>query len=321
MARIVLAGAAGFIALRTAQQLLARGDEVFGLDDLNDFNREIKLRRLAGLRGAAGFRFAEVDVAERAALRAAVPGESFDAVINLAAQAGVRASVADPWRFLRANVAGNLNLLELCSERGIGKFVLASTSSLYGRGEAPFREEQAIHPLSPYAASKGAAEHFAHTWHALHGLDVTVLRYFTVYGPSGRPDMAVFRFVQGIREGRPIMVFGDGSMSRDFTYVDDVARGTVSALRPLGYAVVNLGGDSPHKLRELIALVERHTGRRAEIETRPPHPADPQRTAACIDRARSLLGWSPEVGLEEGIRRTAEWYEANRSWAKDLPTG
>jgi len=321
MARIVLAGAAGFIALRTAQQLLARGDEVFGLDDLNDFNREIKLRRLAGLRGAAGFRFAEVDVAERAALRAAVPGESFDAVINLAAQAGVRASVADPWRFLRANVAGNLNLLELCSERGIGKFVLASTSSLYGRGEAPFREEQAIHPLSPYAASKGAAEHFAHTWHALHGLDVTVLRYFTVYGPSGRPDMAVFRFVQGIREGRPIMVFGDGSMSRDFTYVDDVARGTVSALRPLGYAVVNLGGDSPHKLRELIALVERHTGRRATIETRPPHPADPQRTAACIDRARSLLGWSPEVGLEEGIRRTAEWYEANRSWAKDLPTG
>jgi len=321
MARIVLAGAAGFIALRTAQQLLARGDEVFGLDDLNDFNREIKLRRLAGLRGAAGFRFAEVDVAERAALRAAVPGESFDAVINLAAQAGVRASVADPWRFLRANVAGNLNLLQLCSERGIGKFVLASTSSLYGRGEAPFREEQAIHPLSPYAASKGAAEHFAHTWHALHGLDVTVLRYFTVYGPSGRPDMAVFRFVQGIREGRPIMVFGDGSMSRDFTYVDDVARGTVSALRPLGYAVVNLGGDSPHKLRELIALVERHTGRRAEIETRPPHPADPQRTAACIDRARSLLGWSPEVGLEEGIRRTAEWYEANRSWAKDLPTG
>ncbi|MDD9873207.1 MAG: NAD-dependent epimerase/dehydratase family protein, partial [Deltaproteobacteria bacterium] len=320
MARIVLAGAAGFIALRTAQQLLARGDEVFGLDDLNDFNREIKLRRLAELRGAAGFRFAEVDVAERAALRAAVPGESFDAVINLAAQAGVRASVADPWRFLRANVAGNLNLLELCSERGIGKFVLASTSSLYGRGEAPFREEQAIHPLSPYAASKGAAEHFAHTWHALHGLDVTVLRYFTVYGPSGRPDMAVFRFVQGIREGRPIMVFGDGSMSRDFTYVDDVARGTVSALRPLGYAVVNLGGDSPHKLRELIALVERHTGRRAEIETRPPHPADPQRTAACIDRARSLLGWSPEVGLEEGIRRTAEWYEANRSWAKDLPT-
>jgi len=321
MARIVLAGAAGFIALRTAQQLLARGDEVLGLDDLNDFNREIKLRRLAGLRGAAGFRFAEVDVAERAALRAAVPGESFDAVINLAAQAGVRASVADPWRFLRDNVAGNLNLLELCSERGIGKFVLASTSSLYGRGEAPFREEQAIHPLSPYAASKGAAEHFAHTWHALHGLDVTVLRYFTVYGPSGRPDMAVFRFVQGIREGRPIMVFGDGSMSRDFTYVDDVARGTVSALRPLGYAVVNLGGDSPHKLRELIALVERHTGRRAEIETRPPHPADPQRTAACIDRARSLLGWSPEVGLEEGIRRTAEWYEANRSWAKDLPTG
>jgi len=321
MARIVLAGAAGFIALRTAQQLLARGDEVLGLDDLNDFNREIKLRRLAGLRGAAGFRFAEVDVAERAALRAAVPGESFDAVINLAAQAGVRASVADPWRFLRDNVAGNLNLLELCSERGIGKFVLASTSSLYGRGEAPFREEQAIHPLSPYAASKGAAEHFAHTWHALHGLDVTVLRYFTVYGPSGRPDMAVFRFVQGIREGRPIMVFGDGSMSRDFTYVDDVARGTVSALRPLGYAVVNLGGDSPHKLRELIALVERHTGRRAEIETRPPHPADPQRTAACIDRARSLLGWSPEVGLEEGVRRTAEWYEANRSWAKDLPTG
>jgi len=321
MARILLAGAAGFIALRTAQQLLARGDEVFGLDDLNDFNREIKLHRLAELRGAPGFRFAEVDVAERDGLRAALPDESFDAVINLAAQAGVRASVADPWRFLRANVAGNLNLLELCRERGIGKFVLASTSSLYGRGEAPFREEQAIQPLSPYAASKGAAEHYAHTWHALHGLDVTVLRYFTVYGPSGRPDMAVFRFVQGIREGRPITVFGDGSMARDFTYVDDIARGSVAALRPLGYAVVNLGGDSPRELHELIALVQRHTGRRAKIENRPPHPADPQRTAANIGRARNLLDWSPEVGLEEGIGRTVEWYEANRSWTKDLPNG
>ena len=201
--------------------------------------------------------------------------------------------------------------------------MLASTSSLYGKGAPlPFREDQdTSRPISPYAATKKAAESLVYTWHALHGLDVTVLRYFTVYGPAGRPDMATLPFVQRIREGRPITVFGDGSMSRDFTYVDDIARGTIAALRPLGYEVVNLGGDSPHTVRELVETIERHVGKSAQIVHEQPHPADVDRTLASIDKARELLDWVPEIPLDEGIRRTVEWYEAERDWAKDLQTG
>ena len=261
---------------------------------------------------------------DRAALhRALEEEEPFDAVVNLAARAGVRASVADPWVYVDANVTGCLNLLDLCRERGIGKFVLASTSSLYGSGGAGAVPRGPGTPTArslPYAATKKAAEALSYTYHALHGLDVSVLRYFTVYGPAGRPDMAVFRFVQRVREGRPITVYGDGSMSRDFTYVDDIARGTVAALCPLGHATVNLGGDAPHTVRELIEAVERHTGRTARIEHRDPHPADVDRTMACIDRARELLDWRPGVGLDEGVRRTVAWYEAEREWARQIPT-
>ncbi len=323
MGRILVTGCAGMIGSRAAALLLDAGREVVGVDDLNALNDVgFKRHRLAELEGRAGFAFVRADVADRAALAAALPAGGFDALINLAARAGVRASVENPWAYVDTNVTGTLNLLELCRARGIEKFVLASTSSVYGAsGAALFREEdESSRPLSPYAATKKAAEALAYTYHALHGLDVSVLRYFTVYGPAGRPDMAMFRFVQRIREGRAITVYGDGSMSRDFTFVDDVARGTLAALRPLGFEVMNLGGDHPYAVSEVIGAVERALGRRARVEHKPPHPADVPRTAASIEKARRLLDWSPRVPLAEGVARTVAWYEANRAWAKDVAT-
>jgi UDP-glucuronate 4-epimerase len=317
--RYLLTGAAGFIGARTAELLLEAGHRVTGVDDVNDaYDPRVKRHRLAKLTARAEFQFLELDIARRDAL--ARVGDGFDAVLNLAARAGVRASVENPWVYVDANVTGTLNLLEWCRSRGVRKFVLSSTSSVYGGSDATvFREDQeSSRPISPYAATKKAAEALCYTWHALHGLDVTVLRYFTVYGPAGRPDMSVFRFVRRIREGEPITVYGDGSMARDFTYVDDVARGTIAALRPLGYEIVNLGGEHPAEVRELVATVERALGRKAEVRYEPAHPADVPRTAACIDKARRLLGWEPRVSLEQGVANAVAWYEAERAWAKDI---
>jgi len=318
----LLTGAAGFIGARTTELLLEAGHRVVGVDDVNDaYDPRVKRHRLAKLGAHTGFRFFELDISKREALAAAdFGGERFDALLNLAARAGVRTSVENPWVYVDANVTGTLNLLEWCRQHGVRKFVLSSTSSVYGGSDATvFREEQETsHPISPYAATKKAAEALCYTWHALHGLDVTVLRYFTVYGPAGRPDMSVFRFVRCIREGEPITVYGDGSMARDFTYVDDVARGTIAALRPLGYEIVNLGGEHPAQVNELVATVERALGRSAEVRHESPHPADVPRTAACIDKARRLLGWEPRVSLAEGVANAVAWYEAERAWAKDV---
>lgn len=322
MTHYLLTGAAGFIGARTAELLLESGHGVVGVDDLNDaYDPRVKRHRLAKLRERPGFRFVELDISQRAAVAAAsFGGQPFDAVLNLAARAGVRASLQNPWLYVDANVTGTLNLLEWCRAHGVSKFVLSSTSSVYGGSDATvFREDQSTsRPISPYAASKKAAEALCYTWHALHALDVTVLRYFTVYGPAGRPDMSVFRFVRGIREGEAITVYGDGSMARDFTYVDDVARGTVAALRPVGYEIVNLGGEKPTTVRELVATVEQALGRKAELRFAPAHPADVPRTAASIEKARRLLGWEPRVSLEEGVARAVAWYEAERSWARDV---
>jgi len=322
MARYLVTGVAGFIGSRTAEMLLEAGHQLVGVDNLSDaYDLRVKEYRLERLREQSRFRFERLDIADRSAIAAAAfQGEHFDAVLNLAARAGVRASVENPWVYIETNVTGALNLLEFCRSRGIAKFVLASSSSVYGaESSIPYREDQdTSRPISPYAASKKAAEALCYTFHFLHGLDVTVLRYFTVYGPAGRPDMSVFRFTQGVREGRPIRVYGDGSMSRDFSYVDDIARGTVAAIAPLGYEVINLGGDQPHRVTELIRLIEKHLGRSAEIEFEEAHPADVLATWADIHRAEELLGWRPQVSLEEGISRTVEWYEAERHWAGQI---
>lgn len=328
MARYLVTGCAGFIASRVAELLLDAGHGVVGLDNLNDaYDVRLKHWRLARLRSREDFLFHAVDIADRGPLetlvREVAQSGPLDAVINLAARAGVRTSVENPWVYLETNATGTLNLLELCRELGVPKFVLASTSSLYGLHNAvPYREDADTNrPLSPYAASKKAAEAMAYTYHHLHGLDVSVPRYFTVYGPAGRPDMSVFRFIRRIAEGEPIVVFGDGSQSRDFTYVDDIARGTIAALQPVGYEVFNLGGDSPVRLADVVGTIARLLGREPQIEYRPAHPADVPATWADIGKARTVLLWAPQVGIEEGIARSVEWYRANRRDVLPLELG
>ena len=244
-------------------------------------------------------------------------------MLNLAARAGVRSSVGDPWSYYRTNCEGNLNLLDLCRRSGVAKFLLASTSSLYGKhNQPPYGEEiDTNRPLSPYAASKKAAETLSFTYHHLYGIDVSIPRYFTVYGPAGRPDMSVFRFVRRIAEGEPIVVFGDGSQSRDFAFVDDVAAGTVAALRPLGYEAINLGGDRAVPLCAIIEQIAELTGQSPQIEYRPAHPADVSTTWADVGKAARLLDWRPRVAIEEGLRRCVAWYRDNRELARSLKLG
>lgn len=322
--KVLLTGCAGFIGWKVADILLGEGHAVVGIDNLNAaYDPRLKAWRLAQLTDRLGFEFHRVDIADRATLEPTAAGESFDAVINLAARAGVRQSVEDPWVYEQTNAAGTLNLLEFCRTRGISKFVLASTSSLYGaRNPRPFREDaDTDHPLSPYAASKKAAEVVAYTYHYLYGIDVTVLRYFTVYGPAGRPDMSIFRFVQWISEDRPVIVYGDGTEERDFTYVDDIARGTVAGLRQVGYEIINLGSDHPVQVNEAIRVVENLVGRKARRVRSDRHPADIRATWADIGKAKRLLDWSPQTEFGAGVARAMEWYRTNRAWAKDIETG
>lgn len=324
MAFYLVTGAAGFIGARVADFLLDAGHQVVGVDNFAPaYDERLKRYRLGRLQRREGFTFHQVDITDRDAVFALGERHRFDGVINLAARAGVRYSVENPWVYIQTNTTGALNLLEMSRRYGVPKFVQASTSSLYGEGNpVPYREDaNTDRVLSPYAASKKAAEALCYTYHRLYGLDITVFRYFTVYGPAGRPDMAPFRFVQWIAEGRPLHLFGDGSQSRDFTYVDDIARGTVLGLKPLGYEVINLGNDRPYTVNELIALIEDALGRKAKIVREPRHPADVETTWASIEKARRLLGWQPTVTLPEGISRTVEWYLAEREWASQVETG
>jgi nucleoside-diphosphate-sugar epimerase len=323
----LVTGAAGFIASAVARMLLDAGHEVVGIDNLNDaYDPALKRWRLEQLAGRPGFNFRQVDICDRAAIellfaeRKRLP---FAGVLNLAARAGVRASVDNPWVYFETNVNGTLNLLDLCRRYGVTKFVLASTSSLYGGHNAvPFREDDDTdRPLSPYAASKKGAEAVAFSYHHLHKIDASVLRYFTVYGPAGRPDMSVFRFVRQIAEGEPITVFGDGTQSRDFTFVDDIARGTVAALRPLGFQTINLGGDRPVELNTVIQMIAAIIGRTPTIKRLPSHPADVPATWASIERARSDLTWSPKTSLEEGLMACVRWFKGNRDLACRIGLG
>jgi UDP-glucuronate 4-epimerase len=319
---VLLTGAAGFIGSKVAEFLLADGHHVVGVDNLNDaYDPRLKQHRLDDLLGKEGFDFARLDIVDRDAVDRVCSGyQPFDAVINLAARAGVRPSVQDPWVYMDTNIVGTLNLLELCRWRGCEKFVLASTSSLYGGSNPqPFAEDQdTSRPLSPYAASKKGAEALTYTYHYLHGIDVTVFRYFTVYGPAGRPDMSLFRFCRWIAEGEPVEILGDGRQSRDFTYVDDIARGTILGLKKVGYEIINLGSDRPHELLRTVELIEKETGEKAQLVFAPADKADVRSTWANIEKARNLLGWQPEVGLEEGVHRLVAWYVEHRELASGL---
>jgi len=321
VARILLTGEAGFIGFQTARQLLARGDEVVGLDNLNDYyDVRLKEHRLQQLVGLPGFSFQRVDIEDRAAVERVVAGAGFDAVVNLAARAGVRYSMENPFVYLATNALGTLNLLEAMRAHGVTKLVLASTSSLYAGQPMPFHEDLPVNtPISPYAASKKAAEVMAYSYRFLYEIDVTVVRYFTVYGPAGRPDMSLFRFIRWIDEGTPLELFGDGSQTRDFTYVDDIAAGTIAALAPVGYEIVNLGGGrEPTSLNDVIAAIERRLGKTAVLDRKPFQKIDLQDTRADIAKAKRLFGWEPRVGLAEGIERTVDWYLANRALARSI---
>jgi nucleoside-diphosphate-sugar epimerase len=325
MANILLTGAAGFIGYRVADLLLEDGYTVFGVDNLNDaYDIRLKKYRLNKLQESANFHFAKLDISLKEninELKKFIP-KDVDGVINLAARAGVRTSLTDPWVYLDTNMTGTLNLLELCRHKGIKKFILASSSSLYAEeSPPPFKEtDNTDFPLQPYAASKKSAEVPAHAYHYLYDLDITVLRYFTVYGPAGRPDMVMFRFCQWIAEGRPVIVNGDGEQSRGFTYLDDIARGTISALRPLGYKIINLGGHEVITINDLIKMLEDRLGKKAMITHHPFHPADVYTNQADVTLAEKWLDWMPKIDLEEGVTRLVDWYMEERDWASQIVT-
>ncbi len=346
----LVTGIAGFIAARTAEILLEQGHRVTGVDNLNDYYdlrlKTYRLRELARRCGAqaeivdsldpvratrdhyAGphrfgtdrLNFVRLDIENKPAVTELFGQQRFDAVLNLAARAGVRYSMIDPDVYMTTNAMGTLHLMDAMRAHGCTKMVLASTSSLYAGQTMPFRESLPVNtPISPYAASKKAAEMMAYSYHYLYGLDISVVRYFTVFGPAGRPDMSIFRFIKWIDEGTPIELFGDGSQSRDFTFVDDIARGTIAAIKPLGYEVINLGGgNNPISLKRVIAFIEDALDKPARIDYKPFHKADIKETWADIDKAAGLLGWRPEIDPYEGFQRAVDWYRDNQDWLKNV---
>ena len=324
--KYLVTGAAGFIASQVCLELLEGGHRVVGVDNLNDYYdvrlKDWRLAQLSEGPNAENFSFQKLDIEDQEGLKKLFKKEGeFDAVLNLAARAGVRYSMENPHVYLSTNAEGTLNLLECMRTYGGPKLVLASTSSLYAGQSMPFTEDLAVNePLSPYAASKKAAELMAYSYHKLYGTDVSVVRYFTVFGPAGRPDMSIFRFIKWIDEETPIELFGDGSQSRDFTYVDDIAQGSVAATRNVGYEIVNLGGGrNPVTLNEIIERLEKLLGKKALIDQKPFHIADIKETWADIDKAKRLLDWEPRVTLDQGLEKSVQWYVDNREWLKEVP--
>jgi UDP-glucuronate 4-epimerase len=317
----LVTGCAGFIASRVAARLVADGHEVVGIDNLNDYyDVGLKRHRLAQLEHPR-FTFRQIDIEDRRALAELFSQHQFAAVLNLAARAGVRYSMENPHIYMTTNAMGSLNLLEELRRHGIQKYVLASTSSLYAGQPMPFREDLPVNtPISPYAASKKAAEVMAYTYHSLYKLDVSICRYFTVYGPAGRPDMSIFRFIRWIDSGEPIELFGDGNQARDFTYVDDIAAGTIAALKPVGFEIINLGGGgTPVTLLDVIGQLETLLGKKAQLRHEAFHQADILITSADISKARQLLGWRPECDLPTGLERSVRWYQEQKPWSATIP--
>ncbi len=304
MKEILVTGAAGFIASRVCEMLLEKGELVVGLDNMNDYyDVRLKEYRLSKLTDYPNFVFYKADIEKVEELKPIFEKHVFRSVFNLAARAGVRYSMENPWVYLRTNTEGTLNLLELMKDFGVGKFVLASTSSLYAGLQLPFSESSNVNtPISPYAASKQAAEAYAYTYHKQFGIDVSLLRYFTVFGPGGRPDMAPYRFAKSILEGTIITLYGDGSQSRDFTYVDDIARGTILSEKPLGFEIINLGGGkNPVTINQFINWIEELTNKKAVIHNLPFNSVDMFETMADISKANNILNWLPEIDTYDGL--------------------
>ena len=324
MGVFLVTGAAGFIASRVCEFLLNEGHQVVGIDNLDAaYDIRLKRWRLDRLAGNKSFIFYLEDICNRPVLKEIIRKTPHpDAVINLAAKAGVRDSVLNPWAYYDTNLTGTLNLLEFCRQYDIPKFILASTSSIYGQNARYPTPESANSslPLQPYAASKKAAEVLCHSYHYLYGLDITVLRYFTVYGPAGRPGMSMFRFTQWITEGKPVVIYGDGRQTRGFTYLDDIATGTILALKSLGYEIINLGGHQTITVLDLVHRLENLIGKKAVLEYQPAQKADMSASWADTRKANRVLGWQPKVPLEEGLPILVNWYLENRSWASQVDT-
>lgn len=317
---IYLTGCAGFIASKVGELLLKTNNKVIGIDNLNDaYDIKLKEWRLEQLSIYKNFFFKKLDITDLNQIESVFQKHKFDAIINLAARAGVRVSVENPWVYMDTNIIGTLNLLELCRKYNVKKFVLASTSSIYGDMETPFTENKKTDfPLSPYAASKKGAEAICYTYHYLYGIDISVPRYFTVYGPAGRPDMSYFIFTKKIKNGEEITVYGDGNQERDFTYIDDIAMGTIATLKLRGFQIINLGSDHPVKLKYIIKLIEDILEKKAKIKYLPRHPADVTTTWANIKKAKNILSWNPKIDIEDGIQKTVNWFEENWSWIKGI---
>jgi UDP-glucuronate 4-epimerase len=317
--RLLITGGAGFIGSHLADRRLARGDRVVVLDDFNDaYDPDRKRRNVAPHAGNPSYRLIEGDIRDRTLLARLFEEESFDAVLHLAARAGVRPSLADPVLYEEVNVVGTLRLLEAAVARGKPRFLFASSSSVYGvNAKLPFSEDDPIErPISPYAATKRGAELHVFAFHHVHGLDAVCLRFFTVYGPRQRPEMAIARFIRCLEEGRPVPFFGDGGSRRDYTYIDDIADGVEEALSaPLAFEIINLGGAHPVTLADLVAAIEAATGKKAVLDRRPDQPGDVPATYAALDKARRLLGFRPRVPLEEGLRKSVEWYR--KEWRSE----
>jgi len=332
MAKILVTGAAGFIGYHTSERLLARGDEVVGLDNLNDYyDPTLKEARLARLQGAPGFKFVRMDLGDRAGIEQLFATERFDKVINLAAQAGVRYSLTNPHTYIDSNLVGFLHILEGCRHHGVQHLTYASSSSVYGANTAmPFSVHQNVdHPLSLYAATKKANELMAHTYSHLYGLPTTGLRFFTVYGPWGRPDMALFLFTKAILGGRPIDVFNHGRMRRDFTFIDDIVEGVIRtsdhtapvnadwdsnhpdpATSKAPYRLYNIGNNNPVELMHLIGTLEQALGRTAAKNMLPMQMGDVPATYADVQALERDVGFAPKTSIETGVARFVEWYRS-----------
>ncbi len=311
---VLVTGAAGFIGSHVADALLRRGDAVVGLDNFDDFySRDIKERNLAATRAHSSFELVEGDIRDAELLHRTLAERTVKAVLHLAARAGVRPSIARPELYADVNVRGTATVLEAARRAGVDKVVYASSSSVYGaRATPPFTEDGDVdHPVSPYAATKRAAELLAFAHHQLYGGDVIGLRFFTVYGPRQRPDMAIAQFTRLIDEGRPAPVYGDGEARRDFTYIDDIVQGVLGALdRATGCRVYNLGESATTTVNELVRMIGLALGKTPQVERRPNAPGDVPLTYADIRRARSELGYDPQVPLAEGLRRYVAWRRA-----------
>jgi UDP-glucuronate 4-epimerase len=316
--KFLVTGGAGFIGSHVCERLLHCGHSVWAFDDLNDFyDPQLKRANLRDIQKLAmPFEFVHGDLTDLVALDELFDSVKFDQVIHLAARAGVRPSLEQPALYQRVNVEGTVNLLEAARLRGVQKFILASSSSVYGvNAKVPFAESDPIFSaISPYAASKLACEALGHVYHHLYGLDVVMLRFFTVYGPRQRPDLAIHKFTRLIHEGKSVPVFGDGSTARDYTHIEDILRGIVACTeKEFGYDIFNLGESQTVTLERLIALIEGALGKRAILDRRPPQPGDVPITFADISRAREKLGYEPRVKIEKGIELFVDWFRRNTS--------